>query len=413
MNKLKTRKKSFKKLLIFIVILSILLIFVPKLLKKDEVTLPNLNNMTIGEIKIFATKHKIKLNIDYQYSHKITKDKVIHQNIKTGDIILKDDTLNLVISKGMIPLEYYRDNKINELGRIPVMMYHNIMNVKNEYTGGNIDKDGYNRTSKAFREDLEYYYEAGYEMIRLIDYINGDISTSLGKSPIVLTFDDGNSNNIKVTGLDKDGNIIIDPESAVGILEAFKKKYPKTKVTATFFVNEELFNQSKYNEKILAWLINNGYDIGNHTLNHADFSKITAAKAIEEVGGLYNLLDKYIKDKYIKVVALPYGSPYKESHDNFKHILTGTHNGVTYETVSTLRVGWEADYSPFSTHFNQKFIKRIRAYDNNGKEFDIKMSLENIKDSRYISDGDNKTVVIPSSLKQQLNSKIDLEVIEY
>lgn len=73
-------------------------------------------------------------------------------------------------------------------------------------------------------------------MIRLNDYINGIVDVELGKSPIVLTFDDGLENNIKVTGLDSDGNIIIDPNSAVGILEEFKKKYPDFNVTATFFV---------------------------------------------------------------------------------------------------------------------------------------------------------------------------------
>lgn len=71
-------------------------------------------------------------------------------------------------------------------------------------------------------------------MIRLNDYINGIVDVELGKSPIVLTFDDGLENNIKVTGLDSDGNIIIDPNSAVGILEEFKKKYPDFNVTATF-----------------------------------------------------------------------------------------------------------------------------------------------------------------------------------
>ena len=35
-----------------------------------------------------------------------------------------------------------------------------------------------------------------------------------------------------------------DKNSAVGILEEFKKKHPDTNVTATFFVNGGIFNQS-------------------------------------------------------------------------------------------------------------------------------------------------------------------------
>ena len=60
--------------------------------------------------------------------------------------------------------------------------------------------------------------------------------------------------------LDSDGNILIDKNSAVGILEEFKANHKDAKVTATFFVNGGIFNQSEYNEKILNWMIDNGYD---------------------------------------------------------------------------------------------------------------------------------------------------------
>ena len=102
------------------------------------------------------------------------------------------------------------------------MMYHGIHNIKSSdtaYTGGNIDKDGYQRTAEAFRNDLEFYYSNGYRMIRLKDYIDGIIDVPLGKSPIILTFDDGLENNFRINGLDEDGNLIIDPNCAVGILE--------------------------------------------------------------------------------------------------------------------------------------------------------------------------------------------------
>ena len=117
------------------------------------------------------------------------------------------------------------------------MMYHGIREKTSSSTGtvgGNVDKDGYNRTPEAFRKDLESYYEKGYRMIRLDDYINGKVDVEYGKSPIILTFDDGNEDNINK-------NI------AVGILEEFKKKHPDANVTATFFVNGGIFNQSEYN----------------------------------------------------------------------------------------------------------------------------------------------------------------------
>lgn len=320
------------------------------------------------------------------------------------------------IPEKKLTVEDYQNNSVNELGEVPIMMYHGIHNKSNsetDYIGGNIDKDGYQRTSEAFRNDLEFYYNEGYRMISLDSYVDGNIDTELGKSPIILTFDDGLENNIKVTGLDEKGNIIIDPNSAVGILESFKKKYPDYHVTATFFVNGGLFQQDEYNEKILKWLVDNGYDIGNHTNTHVDFTKVDAARSNEEVGKVYELLDKIIPGKYVNIVALPFGSPYNLDHDNMTYILNTNYNNKDYVTKSTLRVGWKAESSPFNADFNPKFLKRIRAYDNNGVEFDIEMNFKLLKTSRYISDGNKDTIVIPTSKEELIGNTYEKEVIKY
>ena len=372
----------------------------------------DLSNKSIDEIKEYAIKNELNLEIDYEFSD-IEKDKIISQSIEVDSNINKNDNLKIIISKGIDYDTLYKENKVNELGNIPIMMYHGIVNKLDEdtpYTGGNVDKDGYHRTTESFIKDLEFYYSEGYRMIRLEDYVKGVIDVPLGKSPIVLTFDDGLENSIKVTGVDDNG-IIIDPNCAVGILESFKKKYPDYNVTATFFVNGTLFRQPKYNEQILNWLVDNGYDIGNHSYNHADFTKISESKSEEEIGKLYNLLDKYIKDKYINIVALPFGSPYKKSHNNFKHIINSSYENVVYNTISTLQVGWEANYSPFSSNFDESFIKRIRAYDNDGTNFDITHNFNRLKNNKYISDGDKNKIVVPAG--SEVNNKFNLEVIYY
>ena len=66
--------------------------------------------------------------------------------------------------------EDYTKYVVDELGNVPVMMYHGIHNIpSNEtgYVGGNVDVDGYQRTAEAFRQDLQFYYDNGYRMIRL------------------------------------------------------------------------------------------------------------------------------------------------------------------------------------------------------------------------------------------------------
>ncbi len=386
------------------------------LIKKavKEVLMVDLSNYSLAEIKDYANRYHLDLEIKEEYHDEIKKDKLIKQNIKTGTKINKKDKLIIVISLGKIPIKLYQEHNINELGNIPIIMHHGIINLKNEetsYLGGNVDKDGYNRTTEAFINDLESYYKNGYRMIRLKNYIDGEIATEFGKSPLVLTFDDGRLDNVKVLDKDENNNLIIDPKSAVGILETFKQKYPDFNVTATFFLNEGLFNQPKYNEEIIKWLIDNGYDIGNHTKGHVDFTKINELEAQEAIGYLYQKLESIIGNKYLNIIALPFGSPYKKGHPLFPFILKGEYNGYKYQTEATLRVGWEAELSPYHKNFDKTFLKRIRAWDNNGQDFDLKMCFDLLESNRYISDGDINTVVIKND--QNLNKNISKKIIKY
>ena len=405
------KRTRVKKSLVVVIIVLVLILLLGGLF------ILNKNN------KIEPRKDKnimIKLNTleevdSFGKDNNIVKDKVISQSIKEGDSIKDVTSIDVVVSLGKLDKDKLASDGINELGKVPIMMYHGIREKTSNSTGtvgGNVDKDGYNRTPEAFREDLEFYYENGYEMIRLDDYINGIVKASYGKSPIILTFDDGNEDNIKVTGLDDKGNIIIDKNSAVGILEEFKKKHPDTNVTATFFVNGGIFNQSEYNDKILKWMVDNGYDIGNHTQTHLDIKKSSGDRVQKEIAYVYDELEKVIPGKYVKIIALPFGSPYVKTHDNFKYVLSTSYNGKTYETEAALRVGWEPEVSCFDKDFDKTFLKRCRAYDNNGKDFDIDMVFNMLKKNKYISDGDATTIVIKEVNKDKLGTT-DKKVITY
>ena len=418
------RKKSNKLILIIIVLVLLLIVGVgiyyllnkkdKDIIKEDKNTMIKLN--TLEEANTFAKDKNIKININYDYSDTIEKDKIISQSIKEGDSLKDITELTIEVSLGKLDKEKLASDGINELGIVPIMMYHGIREKTKNSTGtvgGNVDKDGYNRTPEAFKKDLEFYYENGYEMIRLEDYINGKVTAGYGKSPIILTFDDGNEDNIRVTGLDDNGNIIIDKNSAVGILEEFKKEHKDVNVTATFFVNGGIFNQSEYNDKILKWMVENGYDIGNHTQTHLDIKKSSSDRVQKEIAYVYDELEKVIPGKYVKIIALPFGSPYVKSHDNFKYVLSSTYNNKTYETEAALRVGWEPEVSCFNKDFDKTFLKRCRAYDNNGKEFDIDMVFNSIlKTTKYISDGNPDTIVVKEKDKDKLITT-DKKIITY
>ena len=404
----KRRKVKYKNILIVLSVV-ILAIIVIKLIPEKEIITADIVNTYVGknikELETLASENELTIEKEYEYSKTLDKDKIISTKFNNNKV-------NVIISKGIIDDKLYREKKVNELGNVPIMMYHGIIDTEdNKYTGGNVDKDGYNRTAKAFREDLEFYYQNGYRMIRLNDYVDGIIDVELGYSPIILTFDDGDKNNFNVLGRNDDGSLKIDPNCAVGILEEYKKKYPDFHVTATFFVMAGIFNQSEYNEEIVNWLVNNGYDVGNHTTIHPDFTTISVSKTQEVVGKMYQKLDSLLEDKYVKIVALPYGSPYKKTHENYAYILRGTYEGYEYETKAALRVGWEPEVSPFHKNFDKEFLKRCRAYDNNGKEFDIKMVFTNLEKNRYISDGDIDTIVIKEG-NTNINDSLD-NIITY
>lgn len=411
-RKLKKGRKIFAVLILFIIVLGILVLISSISNKKTKDLMPKLND--IDEVNELVEKYGLNSNITYEYSNIVEEDYVISQSVKEGMIIKENTDIDIVISKGFDKEELKKDN-INELGKVPIMMYHGIREKdKNSVgtIGGNVDKDGYNRTPEAFRKDLELYYKKGYRMIRLSDYVNGIVDTEYGKSPIILTFDDGNADNIKVTGLDKDGNIIIDENSAVGILENFKKEHPDMKVTATFFVNGGLFQQSEYNDKIIKWLVENGYDVGNHTKNHLDIKSSSSDKVEEEINYVYDKLEEIIPGKYVNIIALPFGSPYSKTHDNYKYVLSSTYNNKSYTTTAALRVGWDPEVSCFDKTFDREYLKRCRAYDNNGKDFDIEMVFKNLENNRYISDGNKNSIVIKENDKDKLVNT-NIKIITY
>ena len=319
------------------------------------------------------------------------------------------------------PAEDLRKAGVNELNSVPILMYHRIYDMKNsdtEYTGGNVDKDGYNRTSEAFENDLRSFYEQGYRMMRLDDFVDGRIDVAFGYSPLILTFDDG-INDVVLEGWNADGSPKFEAGCAIDVLEKIKAEYPDYNVTATFFLNYKLFcNNTEDDKKVIKWLVDNGYDIGNHTYNHVQLGGKSPDEIEKEVGKMYKLLDEIIPGKYVNIIALPYGSPESSaSKPEYEKIFKGTYEGFSYSTKATLLCAWTRSYSPFVRDYDSTAIRRIRAYDNKGVYWDIEMNFKQLNDGRrYISDGNPDTIVFPSSDNTNgdwLKNTYGLQIVTY
>jgi len=284
----------------------------------------------------------------------------------------------------------------NEMGRVMILMFHSVG-----------DEDGVWEVSKeAFREDLEYLYESDYYLVSLKDFVKGEMDVPAGKTPIILTFDDGLQNNFNV--LEENGEIVVDPESAVGIMEEFKKENPGFNSTATFFLfGNNPFRQKEYINFKLNFLIENGYDVGNHTYNHAYLNEAENKEEIEyQLGRQVEVIKKYIPEYDINTLALPYGL--RPEGDLEKHIINGSYDGFEYKHNAVLNVGSHPSYSWIDKRFDFKQIPRIRVSrtDENQESEDWYKYFEENYDKRYISDGVEDIITIPKDIEELLNKEL-------
>ena len=297
-----------------------------------------------------------------------------------------------------------KELSVNELGEVMVLMYHSIGYPETTWT----------RTPENFERDLEELYSRGFRAIRLTDYASGNISVEAGFTPVVITFDDGNENNFKyIEG--EDGSLVIDPACAVGVMENFKKKHPDFNATATFFVNANPFrNEAQAKDKI-SFLIQNNYDIGNHTFGHADLSKTDSENTKKQLANIVKLVNGYAPEYEVSTLALPFGGLPDE--DNRAAVYSGTYEGISYENKCVLRVGWDPYKSPFHRQFDALNVHRVRASETNVDNVGLYDWLERYdegKKTRFISDGDPSTIAIPEGFAKVLREDIsNMEVITY
>jgi peptidoglycan/xylan/chitin deacetylase (PgdA/CDA1 family) len=281
----------------------------------------------------------------------------------------------------------------NELGRFMILEYHKIDYPEERWT----------RTPENFRRDLETLYAKGYRLVNLGDVLDRRIALPAGTTPVVLTFDDSSPGQFRY--LEKNGTLEIDPKCGVGILEAFIKERPDFGRGGTFYVlpgaskPNRLFNQPALEGKKLQFLASNGYEIGNHTLWHANLAKYPEATVRAQVAEAQVWIQRHVPDYKTRTLALPHGV----YPSDINWVLRGSAKGTTYSHDAVLMVAGGAAPSPYSRSFDPVRLPRIQAV-----ERDLAYWLtyfdKNPQD-RFVSDGDPNSVTVPTAQRDRLRDE--------
>jgi hypothetical protein len=283
----------------------------------------------------------------------------------------------------------------NELGEVPVFMYHQILTTLPK-------GDEYSQTPDHFKAELQTLYDMNFRPITAADLVAGKIDVPAGKHPMVMTFDDGTTSQ---AGLDPSGNP--KPDTALGMMEAFGQAHPDWHSTATFYVNDSPFQDPK----VLPWLVQHGYDVGVHTKTHPVLSKDSDAQVQQEIGGNYQDIQKALPGFKITTMALPFGVfPVDRALAS-----QGTYNGQSYNLSGVMLVGANPAPSPFAKSFNPLKIARVRSDSptvelNSDYYFPIWKKNPSVL---YTSDGDPNKISFPASKAALLNSNYQSQANPY
>lgn len=291
----------------------------------------------------------------------------------------------------------------NEMGEVMIVMYHGLGKKNSAYV----------RTPESFRQDLETYYEMGFRPVNLSDYVEGNIDTPAGLTPIVLTFDDGNNSNFNL--IEENGELIIDPNCALGIILDFNKTHPDWALKGSFFLNGGTpFGQKDHVDYKVNWLVDNGFEVGNHSYGHEDLTEQDGASIQRTLGKNIQEIEARLDGYTVNTLALPFGKRPKDQ-ERYDLVTAGSFEGVAYEHKAILLVGWKPEVSVYDKAFNPLAIMRVQSGDGDFQMIHWLEDYRNNPHKRFISDGNPETITVPQKEVGSVDVEkfSDKEVIEY
>ena len=280
----------------------------------------------------------------------------------------------------------------NEHGRIMVLEYHLVG-----------DKEArWERQRDQFRKDLELLYERGYRPVTMSEVFDKKIDLPAGLSPVVFTFDDASPSQFRY--IEQNGELTIDPGSAIGIWLDFAKQHSDWKNKAvfcmlsgaeagrSFFGNKDIEGQkTEWRHRKVKFLADQGFELCNHTLWHAQLSKYDDVFVQEQIARLQMAVDSAVPGYRIRTLALPLGLWPKNRELAWKGSWTDpkSKRTITYNHDVVLEVSGGPNVSPYDPKFDGHSVDRVQVYQN-----ELQRTLDYLDKSgtRYVSDGNPNQV---------------------
>jgi hypothetical protein len=245
----------------------------------------------------------------------------------------------------------------------PVVLYHH-------FSPDNGISDATHIRLSEFRDELQAFYDAGYSLVPLARWLEGDLRMPAGRRPLILTFDD--LFFADQIFLNPDGTL--SPNTGLGVVWQFAQQHPDFGFSVALFYNlgdkdyanlqlGGTFLKAMGWEDALArtiiWAIEHDSIPYNHFYRHPYLDRLPPEQIIQEARDndlkLRALLESAgradLVDRLGNVLALPYGHwPVSEAG---KQAVTGYRSPSGVEVQGIMEVGateglWylQAAYSP-------------------------------------------------------------------
>jgi hypothetical protein len=253
----------------------------------------------------------------------------------------------------------------NELGRIPILEYHVIGDSDARWT---VERGH-------FRRQLELLYQRGYRPITVAELVDRKIALPAGMSPVVFTFDDASPSQFRY--IDHNGTLEVDPNSAIGIWLDFHRTHPDWANKATFCMlpgaaaGHAFFGdrgvegqQSAWRKRKVRFLAEQGFELCDHTLWHANLSKYSDEVVQEQIARGALAIDSAVPGYKVRTFALPLGIWPKNRELARAGSWHDPHTGrvVAYRFDAILEVTGGPARSPFDPKFDPLRLPRVEVF---------------------------------------------------